>query len=123
VKNVIWPRPNTRDSRRKAARHLSLSEPLGEAGSGRQMELGDTLADRQPDPRECALTAEARQRALAMLRYVHPSDRRLAELAWIDGLGCRGAGARLGISRTRAQQRLERARSRLRKALLKAGQV
>jgi RNA polymerase sigma-70 factor (ECF subfamily) len=99
----------------QVARRAILDHFRRRSGKRRSAQLPEDLAEPKP---EGDLTAEVASWLAPMLTLLPDEDRDVLRLADLEGLSQKDLAARLGLSLTAAKSRVQRARQRLRNAVL-----
>jgi RNA polymerase sigma-70 factor (ECF subfamily) len=111
---------------RHKAKEIAIEDESCENGTGAHFRVGDTLADEQPSPFDCAASGEVKARVEAALRQVPEPFRTALVLRDIEGLSYEECAEVLGTQLGTIKSRLMRGRSALRlllQAWMTASQV
>lgn len=98
---------------RHKAKEVAMEDDVCEQNSDVHFCIGDTLADQQPSPFDCAASAEVRMRVEAALREVPEPFRTTLVLRDIEGLSYEECAEVLGVQLGTVKSRLMRGRAAL----------
>lgn len=99
---------------RHKAKEIAIEDQVWEHGTDAHFCVGDTLADQQPSPFDCAASAEVKARVEAALREVPEPFRTALVLRDIEGLSYEECAEVLGTQLGTVKSRLMRGRAALR---------
>lgn len=103
--------------RLKRGRTISLEDPVAPAPSGREVPLGETLADPAPGADRLASGTEIRRRVEGELRRLPAEQRGAIVMREIEGMSYAEIAEAQGVAEGTVKSRIGRAREALRAAL------
>jgi RNA polymerase sigma-70 factor (ECF subfamily) len=98
---------------RHKGKEVAIEDEVSDNGSGAQVCIGETLADQQPSPFDCAASSEVKSRVEAALREVPEPFRTALVLRDIEGLSYEECAEVLGTQLGTVKSRLMRGRAAL----------